>query len=294
MTGFWQRAPARVLDALLPNGCVVCARPLRSPRPFRPPAFCGPCERALPWWRQADGCPRCGTRRVGEAGCAGCLSRSSPLQASHVALRYSGPIARWIPAIKRPSVRTPPAVERAIGALSEALAERVARTAGGRLDVVTSLPLHPARLRERGFNQADPIAHRVALRLGRPFAQHLLERTRRTATQASLEGDARRANVRGAFRATATLPRDLRVALVDDVLTTGASLEAAASALLEAGALEVRAIALAATLPRAPRRPAGNGIDRDPRETPGRAGRGTPDRRAVPHTGGGPPALRLS
>lgn len=246
-----------LLDALLPTRCVACAAPVGSRSALRPQAFCAPCEQALPWWRRADGCPRCGTRGESSRGCAGCLAATSPLQACHAALRYTGDVRRWIPAVKRTGGRAAPsvAVLRAIDELGGALAERVRRDAAGRIDVVTSLPLHASRVRERGFNQADLLARPLAKALGLPFRPDLLERVRATAPQAALRGPARDANVRGAFRATRPLPGDLRVALVDDVLTTGASLESAAAALLDAGVLEVRGVALAATLPPDARRP---------------------------------------
>jgi len=272
MSDPWRRSAARLLDALLPTGCILCERPLRSASPGRPPAFCLECERALPWWRRVDGCPRCGGERITPAGCERCLADASPLQASHVALRYAGPIARWIPALKLARRRPVLPVERAIDALAAALAERVEQESNGRIDLVTSLPLHPTRRRERGFNQVDRLARAVATRLGRPFRTDFLDRVRPTRPQASLRGEARRRNVRGAFRARRPIPGDLRIAIVDDVLTTGATLEAAASALMEAGALEVRGVALAATLPPARKR------RRD----------GTSGRRAVSGSGGSP------
>ncbi len=271
MSDTWNRAAARLVDALLPTGCIQCGRPLRASAPGSPPAFCRECERSLPWWRRADGCPRCGGDRITRSGCERCLADASALQASHVAFRYAGPVARWIPAIKRARRRPALVVERAIDSLARSLAERVAREAAGQIDLVTSLPLHPERHRERGFNQADRIARAVAARLGRPFRTDLLDRVRPTRAQASLRGDARLDNVRGAFRARRPVPPDVRVALVDDVLTTGATLESAASALLEAGALEVRGVALAATLPATRRRPRGD----------------TPGRPAVSRSGGG-------
>ena len=262
MADSWRRAGARWIDAFLPVACVVCARPIRATAPMRPPAFCGGCERALPWWRRADGCPRCGERNVSASGCARCVSAASALQASHVAFRYAGPIARWIPAIKRREGRPVASLSRAIDALADGLARRIAREARGRIDVVVPLPLHPERLRARGFNQTEGLARRVARELDRPYRTDLLERVRATRPQAALRGDARRENVRGAFRGPGPIAGNLRIALVDDVLTTGATLEAAASALLEAGAFEVRGVALAATLPAS--RPRG------PHGTPGR------------------------
>ena len=244
-------AAAALLDALLPTACAVCGARVASRSASRPRAFCGPCEAALPWWRRVDGCPRCGARADTTNGCPGCLAALSPLHACFASLRYAGVVARWIPAIKRLDSRRAPAapVLRAIDALADQLASQVERAQGGRIDLVTSLPLHPRRRRERGFNQADAIARPIAVRLGVPFEPTLLERVHDTPPQVALLGRARVDNVRGAFRATRTLPGGLRVALVDDVLTTGASLEAGAEALLRAEALEVRGLTLAATLP---------------------------------------------
>ena len=108
------------------------------------------------------------------------------------------------------------------------------------IDAVTPVPLHPNRLRERGFNQSELIARELCKRYGFELAPHLLERTSDTASQAGLSGAARRRNLKGAFRASEEC-RGLTVLLVDDVRTTGSTLSACASALLGAGCKRVYA-----------------------------------------------------
>jgi len=222
-------------------------------------AFCRDCEAGLPWWRIVDGCPRCGCRiALAKTGCADCLAEGSPLHACRALLRYERELRRFVPAFKQPRnfLGPVPAVERTIHHLATRFAHRLkADPALDAVDVVTSLPLHPRRLAERSFNHADSIAQPIAEALGVPFDPAILRRTRNTAPQASLALAARKANVRGAFAATGSGLETLRIALVDDVLTTGSTLTAAAEALLEAGALEVYGLTLAATLPARARRP---------------------------------------
>ena len=102
------------------------------------------------------------------------------------------------------------------------------------------MPLHPARLRERGFNQAVELARPLARRLGVPLAAALCRRLRDTPAQASLDRAARRRNVRGAFACDGDLS-GRHVAVVDDVLTSGATIDALARALKKAGAARVSA-----------------------------------------------------
>ncbi|MEO5766636.1 MAG: phosphoribosyltransferase family protein [Casimicrobiaceae bacterium] len=131
--------------------------------------------------------------------------------------------------------------------LADALCDAVARRAGSIPDALVALPLAPSRQRERGFNQAGEIARRVAVSIGRPLIAGLA-RTRDAPPQASLAWSQRARNVRGAFEASACLA-GRRVAIVDDVMTTGATLAAAALAARRAGALDVEAWVVARTLP---------------------------------------------
>jgi ComF family protein len=121
---------------------------------------------------------------------------------------------------------------------------RAARGAGVAGDVVVPVPLHPARLAERGYNQAALLGAAAAAELGVPLLARGLARTRDTPQQARLDRAARRANVAGAFRARARL-RGKRVVLVDDVATTGSTLAACTRALLDAGAASVTALVVA-------------------------------------------------
>ncbi len=146
---------------------------------------------------------------------------------------YAGPLGRLVRALKyrgatRPSVW-----------LGRALATEVA-AAGWRPQVVCPVPLHAARRRARGYDQAALLAAAVASALALPRAR-LLRRRRATAPQARLSRSARAANVAGAFAPSpGAVIAGRRVLLVDDVLTTGATSEACRSALLAAGAAEVR------------------------------------------------------
>jgi len=153
---------------------------------------------------------------------------------------YSGPVRAALHALKYGGER------RLAEPLASALADRW-RQAGRGSEVVTWVPVHPSRRRERGFDQAEELALLMAATLGIPAAP-LLERRQRTTAQHALGQAQRATNTTNAFRASQELSERHRgawVLLVDDILTTGATLAACAAALLDGGAAAVSALTVA-------------------------------------------------
>jgi len=115
-------------------------------------------------------------------------------------------------------------------------------------DRLIPVPLHPGRLRERGFNQTGLIAERLGARLGIPVEHATLHRVRDLPPQSSLGAAARRRNVRGAFEVKSRRLQGSRVLLLDDVYTTGATVKEASLAMLDAGAMQVDVLTVARVL----------------------------------------------
>lgn len=225
---------ARGIAARLPSRCEVC----RS-WPSRP--VCPACVA-----RFAQPGPRCGRCALavpaGVSECGACLREPPPLDACHAALDYAYP---WAGLITRFKFHGEPGWA---GPLAERMRHCAPLMAAlDSAEIVLPLPLARARLAERGFNQALELARRLA---PATVDARLLLRTRETAAQAALDRAQRLRNVDNAFaveplRAAQVAGR--AVALVDDVMTSGASLHAAARALRQAGARSVTAVVLART-----------------------------------------------
>lgn len=236
-----------LLDLLFPAVCPVCEARSDDP-PHRP--FCLACWRALPLLGGPE-CGVCGRPFVGLAGglpCDACRREPPPYGWARAVAAYRDGMRAAIHALK---YRGRVAVGRPLAALlAEAGARRLPLAPDGAprdvLDAIVPMPLHGARLAERGFNQAELLAAACAGRWGLPLVSRALVRTRATRPQTELDEAARRANVAGAF--TVARPREVagrRVLLVDDVLTTGATVGAAARALREGGAAAVGVLVLA-------------------------------------------------
>lgn len=183
--------------------------------------------------------PRCaGCDRPGSWLCLDCRDACEPERRGrvHAAGTYGGALRRAIHRFKYEGER---ALSSELGALvASCLAADLAR--GVAIDVVVPVVSHVSRARQRGYDHATLLAAEVAARCGLPLRAPF-RRVRSSEPQVELDRAARARNVRGAFIAEAGALRGLRVALVDDVVTTGATLAAAGGALRAAGAREVRA-----------------------------------------------------
>jgi len=224
-----------VIGRALPQACALCAD--RSGNAM----LCAPCMNALPPLPPV--CPICARPSPGSAVCGACLKRQPKFAATLAACAYAFPLDRLVQALKyehRLALAEP---------LGDALAAAALRRPASqdRPDALIAVPLAAARQRERGFNQSIEIARVVARRTGLPLVTGLV-RTGNAPAQATLPWAQRRRNVRGAF-ACRTSFAGRHVAIVDDVMTTGATLEAAAAVLLQSGAARVDAWVVARTLP---------------------------------------------
>lgn len=217
--------------ALLPASCVLCGADGAAP------VLCPGCAADLPLLPAAR-CPQCAEPTTHGERCGRCLAVPPHFDATTAIFRYDFPLDRLVHALKYGH-------QLGIAAwLGDCLAGAATDSPG---EVVVPLPLHPARLRSRGFNQSAEIARSLAARLGRPVAYDLLQRRRDTGPQAALPLKERAANVRRAFECS----RDAAGAsflLVDDVMTSGATLDEAARTLKLHGARTVGVAVVARAL----------------------------------------------
>ena len=221
-----------MLRTTLPQCCALCAAPSGTA------LICAACTAAMPW--QPPACPRCALPSTHGGTCGHCLCDPPAFDRSQAAFVYAFPLDRLVQSFKYHGALA------YAGWFAEAMLERRAQPPAG--DVLIPVPLAHARQRDRGFNQALELARPLARRTGIPLAADAAARIRDTPPQASLPWAERARNIRGAFTCSIPLAGQ-HVVVVDDVMTTGASLEEFARTLKRAGAASVENWLVARTPP---------------------------------------------
>lgn len=227
-----------VVDFLFPPHCAGCGRHggwlcpacIDAIEEIRPPlcALCG-LPLGIPASRAIHHEERMSVR------CRGCRQTSSQLDGLRSYAHHSDPLRQAIIQLKYESLR---AVAAPLGELMvQGWAVLFPRDCV--IDIVVPIPLHARRERERGYNQAALLACALGLHLGVPIEDQVLVRVRDTRPQVGLDVTQRRANLHRAFRCAGSGATGKRVLLVDDVCTSGSTLEEAAAALREGGASKV-------------------------------------------------------
>ncbi len=223
----------RLLDQLFPPTCLLCGAPGAGGLDL-----CTGCRRDLP--ALGPHCPRCGIPLGTAALCARCRAQPPPYDQCHAAFPYRTPISTLIGDLK---FRAKLNRARLLGSC---LAESLSSAGVRRPDALVPIPLHPKRLRQRGYNQTLEIARILSAAFQLPLDIRSCQRIRNTRPQVGLDEEARRRNVRGAFAVRGRPQRHL--ALLDDVVTTGSTAAELAQALLQAGAERVDLWAVARTV----------------------------------------------
>lgn len=215
----------RLLNGVLPQSCLLCGSDCSA-------LLCTACESDLP--RLGSACPQCAEPTTHGERCGRCLMRPPHFDAAFVPFRYDFPLDKLLHAYKYGGKL---ALGRWFGL------QIAAHLDDHHFDCVIPMPLHPGRLRERGFNQAAELGRHIGSEMGWPVKTEDCRRIRPTTPQAELPLKRRAANVRGAFECCADYT-GRSVLLVDDVMTTGATLNECARVLKLHGATAVMVAAV--------------------------------------------------
>jgi len=224
---------------VLPNACVVCERHVDERTPDE--LLCHLCRARLQGI--VGGCPRCAQPLPPIGPCRFCAAWPTALRWVRSAVWFSDEAKEIVHHLKYEGYR---ALSHAV---ADVIVRRVLRPGHG---VLVPVPLGVRRLRARGYNQAGEIARALAARWNLPLLEGLIRRTRDTKSQTALAPDERERNVDHAFAAARSERNgasEAQVILIDDVLTTGATLAAAARALESAGWHDVAAVTFARAVP---------------------------------------------
>lgn len=235
-TGKRQLFARALVDNIRANQCLLCLAPGHNR------CLCRDCLHDLPWLGHA--CHRCALPLPPDSDgshCSDCLRQPPPWQAASALFCYEFPIDRLVAALKYHGRL---ALADCFGTL---LAERC--PPDRHIDLLLPVPLHERRLRQRGYHQTALLAGVMSRQLAIPADRHGLRRVRDTAMQKTLNPQARLDNLRDAFVWQGQDLTGRHILLIDDVMTTGATLHAICPMLLAAGAATIDVALLARTLP---------------------------------------------
>jgi len=237
--GHFKSAFTVLAEGLYPATCVLCGAPGVAGMDL-----CADCCADLPWLGLC--CVRCAMpmdrARLVDSVCVSCRQQPPPFVRCRVAFRYLEPLPYLIGGLK---FRDRLDLLRLCGELLATVLP--IRDDWQRPECIVPVPLHPRRLRQRGYNQALEIARILGQRLDLPVDARCCARCLPTPPQVGLNEYERAQNMRGAFRALRPLT-GARLAVLDDVITTGSTISALAQALYAAGAARVEAWAIARTV----------------------------------------------
>jgi len=240
MIPFWQA----LINFVFPPKCLLCGQTLEDASDDRPCPYCLSKIKLLSHPR----CPRCGLGFVTPAEddhlCSGCLTEERYFTAARAIGSYEGLMVEVISRFKYQGA------SRLAKPLSRLLSEyKDPQLPFSEFDLILPVPLHPQRLRRRGFNQSLLLARRVSRQHSIPLDFKTLQRIRHTQPQTELSGSERQKNIRGAFKVQdPSLVEGKRLLLIDDVFTTGATVQECSKVLLKAGAKRVDVLTLARVL----------------------------------------------
>ncbi len=221
----------RAANALLPHDCCVCgALAVGAP-------VCAACRAELPRMSAAERCPLCALPMPDGSLCGRCQRRPPAFDATHAVFDYRFPVDALIRALK---------YRHRLALATFFAGELTAAGVPERAGFIVPMPLHPRRLGERGFNQAVEIARPLARKTGLRLELAAVRRVRDTPQQETLTREERVRNLRGAFACEAALD-GATVVVVDDVMTSGASLNELARCLKRSGAARVENLVVART-----------------------------------------------
>ena len=228
-----------MLNSFLKQTCVLCANHEGGKL-----GLCGACQQSLPWHASPQ-CPQCGLLSDGLV-CGSCLNASPSFDATHALFTYDYPLNRLLQHYKyKESLH----LANTFASLFIEKKRSKYLNTSQKIDRIIPMPMHDTRLKQRGFNQALEIARRISKHMQIKLDYTSCQRTKLTPPQASLPLKERIKNIRGVFHCQQDL-QGLNIAIVDDVMTTGASLNELAKTLKQAGAAHVECWVMARTLPK--------------------------------------------